>query len=149
MSYCHGEDKIGPSTDSASRPHSPGRPAEIQPFKALRVGLTLRSCETASSIFHISQMPPSGCVASEARCPPIRALPVTFCLWVGSGEGLVDGWPADVCDLVFVQTGAARAGLRCNNGKPTFKKNKMKKTALVLKMLLLVLVLLFYDVVIN
>lgn len=55
-----------------------------------------------------------------------------------------------VCLYRLTLTGAARAGLRCNNGKPTFKKKrKKKKTALVSKMLLLVLVLLFYDVIIN
>lgn len=56
-----------------------------------------------------------------------------------------------LCLYRLTLTGAARAGLRCNNGKPTFKKKKKKKkkTALVSKMLLLVLVLLFYDVIIN
>lgn len=49
-----------------------------------------------------------------------------------------------LCLYRLTLTGAARAGLRCNNGKPTFQK-----TALGLKMLLLVLVLLFYDVIIN
>lgn len=46
------------------------------------------------------------------------------------------------CLYRLTLTSAARAGLRCNNGKPTSKEKKKKKiAALVLKMLLLVLVL--------
>lgn len=72
------------------------------------------------------------CLRLDVGLPPRLAVlrQSTSCYFLlvgGLGEGLIDGWPADVCDLVFVQTGAARAGLRCNNGKPTFKKRKRKK----------------------
>lgn len=112
--------------------------------------LISRSCETTFSIFHISQMPPSSCVSpkNEAHCSRCRDTSCYF-WWGGPGGKGANGRPADMLDLVFVQwslTGAARAGLRCNNGKPTFQKQPW---VFMVKLLLLVLVLLFYDVIIK
>lgn len=109
------------SSDSFSLSHTPSLSGEIQLHKALWVW----SREAVKWLQLSASSSSHKCLRLDLCLLRMRLTVLCWDSYYFFFWGVGGRLTLDIRDLVCVQwslTGAARAGLRCNNGKPTFQK---------------------------